>query len=90
MAQRAPPTPPDDFRLDSALFAKAIEALAPNTGGAVALKAPLTLDFEARDGDSVLASATGIALERRQGVALLLRGSDGNYELVTAPNAIAD
>lgn len=70
--------------------AKAIEALAPNTGGAVALKAPLTLDFEARDGDSVLASATGIALERRQGVALLLRGSDGNYELVTAPNAIAD
>lgn len=70
--------------------AKAIEAVAPNAGAAVALKAPLTLDFEARDGDSVLATATGIALERRGGVALVLRGSDGTYELLTAPNDIAN
>lgn len=69
--------------------AKAIEAVAQNAGGAVALKAPLTLDFEARDGDSVLATATGIALERRQGVALVLRGSGGTYELLAAPNDIA-
>ena len=69
--------------------AKAVEGIAPNTGGTVALKAPLTLDFEARDGDTVLASAKGIALERRQGVALLLRGSGGTYELLSAPNDIA-
>lgn len=69
--------------------AKAIEAVAANAGGAVALKAPLTLDFEARDGDSVLATATGISLERRQGVALVLRGSEGSYELLAAPNDIA-
>ena len=70
--------------------AKAIEGIAPNAGGTVALKAPLTLDFEARDGDTVLATAPGIPLERRQGVALLLRGSAGSYELLSAPNAIAD
>lgn len=69
--------------------AKAVEGIAPNAGGTVALKAPLTLDFEARDGDTVLASAKGIALERRQGVALLLRGSGGTYELLSAPNDIA-
>lgn len=69
--------------------AKAIEAIAPNAGGAVALKAPLTLDFEAREGDTPLASVSGIALERRQGVALVLRGSGGTYELLAAPNAIA-
>lgn len=69
--------------------AKAIEAIAPNAGGSVALKAPLTLDFEARDGDTTLATAKGITLERRQGVALVLRGSGGSYELLSAPNDIA-
>lgn len=69
--------------------AKALEGIAPGSGGSVALKAPLTLDFEARDGDTTLATAPGIALERRQGVALVLRGSGGSYDLVSAPNAIA-
>lgn len=69
--------------------AKAIEAIAPNAGGSVALKAPLTLDFEARDGDTTLATAKDITLERRQGVALVLRGSGGSYELLSAPNDIA-
>lgn len=69
--------------------AKAIEAVAPNAGGSVALKAPLTLDFEARDGDTTLATAKDITLERRQGVALVLRGSGGSYELLSAPNDIA-
>lgn len=69
--------------------AKAVEGIAPNAGGSVALKAPLTLDFEARDGETILATAQGITLERRQGVALVLRGSAGAYELLYAPNDIA-
>lgn len=69
--------------------ATAIPAVPPNTGGSVALKAPLTLDFEAREGDTVLATISGVVLERRGGVALVLRGTGGSYDLLTAPNAIA-
>lgn len=57
--------------------------------GSVALKAPLTLDFELRDGETVLASLTGVDLERRGGVAILLRGSAGSYEAVMATSTLA-
>ena len=57
--------------------------------GSVALKAPLTLDFELRDGDTVLATLAGVDLERRGGVAILLRGSAGNYEAVMAASTLA-
>lgn len=67
----------------------AIPGVAPNASGSVALKAPLTLEFEAREGETVLGKIAGVALERREGVTLVLRGSAGSYELVAAPNSVA-
>jgi len=69
--------------------AAAVPGVAMGEGGNVALKAPLTLDFEARDGDTVLASVTGVDLKRRDGVTFVLRGQGGSYELVAVPNAIS-
>lgn len=57
--------------------------------GSVALKAPLTLDFELRDGETVLASLDAVDLERRGGVAILLRGTAGSYEAVMAASTLA-
>lgn len=70
--------------------AVAIPGVAANATGSVALKAPLTLDFEVREGDTTLATLPGIALERRKGVAIVFRGSGGTYELVSAENKIAN
>lgn len=69
--------------------AMAIEGVAMNGGGAVALKAPLTLDFEVRDGESVVATLPAVALKRREGVAIVLSGTGGNYTATVAPNALA-
>ena len=69
--------------------AMAIEGVAINGGGAVALKAPLTLDFEVRDGETVLATLPGVALKRREGVAIVLSGTDGSYTATVTPNALA-
>ncbi len=67
----------------------AIEGIAANGGGAVALKAPLTLDFEVRDGETVVATAPAVALKRREGVAIVLSGTGGSYTATVAPNALA-
>lgn len=69
--------------------AMAIEGVAVNGGGAVALKAPLTLDFEVRDGGSVVATLPAVALKRREGVAIVLSGTGGSYTATVAPNALA-
>lgn len=69
--------------------AVAIEGVKPNDGGAVALKAPLTLDFEVRDGETVLAKVPAVNLKRREGVAIVLSGSDGAYTATATPNALA-
>jgi hypothetical protein len=69
--------------------AMAIEGVAINAGGAVALKAPLTLDFEVRDGETVLATVPGVALKRREGVAIVLSGTGGTYTATVTPNALA-
>ena len=69
--------------------AKAVSGVAPGTAGSVALKAPLSLDFEARDGETVLASVSGVELKRRDGVTFVLRGTGGTYELIAVPNAVA-
>jgi len=69
--------------------AMAIEGVAMNGGGAVALKAPLTLDFEVRDGESVVATLPAVALKRREGVAIVLSGTGGSYTATVAPNALA-
>ncbi|NJM82809.1 MAG: hypothetical protein HC844_10170 [Tabrizicola sp.] len=69
--------------------AVAIEGVAANDGGSVALKAPLTLDFEVRQGEEVLASLSAIDLKRRAGVAIVFSGTAGAYEVTAAPNAVA-
>jgi Alginate O-acetyl transferase AlgF len=69
--------------------AVAIAAIGPNGSGSVALKAPLTLDFEARIGEDVIGKVVGISLARREGVTLVLRGTGGTYELVSAANTVA-
>lgn len=67
----------------------AIEGVAPSTGGAVALKAPLTLDFEIRDGETVVATLPAVDLKRREGVAIVLSGTGGSYTATVTPNALA-
>jgi hypothetical protein len=67
----------------------AIEGVKPNGGGAVALKAPLTLDFEVRDGETVVATVPTVDLKRREGVAVVLSGSAGSYTATVTPNALA-
>lgn len=69
--------------------AVAIPAVAAGQSGAVALKAPLTLDFEARVGDKTLALVAGVDLKRRDAVTFVLRGSAGSYALIAEPNSIA-
>ena len=70
--------------------AMAVEGVGVNDGGAVALKAPLTLDFEVRDGDSVVATLPAVALKRREGVAIVLSGTGGSYTATVTPNALAN
>jgi hypothetical protein len=69
--------------------AAAIAPVATGESGSVALKAPLTLDFEAKDGETVLATVSGVELKRRDGVTFVFRGSNGTYELLAVPNSIA-
>lgn len=77
------------------LYVPAAKAVAlpgvPMNGAAnVALKAPLTLDFEVRDGDKVLASLPAVDLQRRGGVAIVLRGTAGNYTVVGSNSTLAN
>ncbi len=77
------------------LYVPAAKAVAlpgvPMNGAAnVALKAPLTLDFEVRDGDKVLASLPAVDLQRRGGVAIVLRGSAGNYTVAGSNSTLAN
>ncbi len=69
--------------------AVAVKAVASNSSSSVALKAPLTLDFEVREGDTALASLAGVDLQRRGGVAIVFRGTAGAYEVVMAPSSLA-
>lgn len=70
--------------------AAALTAVPMNGEANVALKAPLTLDFEVRDGDKVLASLSAVDLQRRGGVAIVLRGSAGNYTVAGSDSALAN
>jgi hypothetical protein len=66
----------------------AIPATPSGQAGFVALKAPLTLDFQARQGDTVLATTSGLDLKRREGVTLVLLGTAGNYQLAATANTL--
>ena len=69
--------------------AVAVKGVPANSSASVALKAPLTLDFEMRDGDTVLASLAAVDLQRRAGVAIVFRGTGGTYDIVMAPSTLA-
>ncbi|WP_108483106.1 alginate O-acetyltransferase AlgF [Oceaniglobus ichthyenteri] len=73
------------------LFVPAARAVAlqgvPLSGAkSVALKAPLTLDFELRVGDETLATVGAVALQRRAGVSVVLTGADSQFTAVAVPN----
>lgn len=66
------------------LFVPSVEAMAldgveQNTSRQVALKAPLTLGFEVRDGATVLAELPDIEMRRRAGVTVVFTGTAGDY-----------
>lgn len=70
--------------------ALAIEDITQNTSRQVTLKAPLTLDFEVRDGDALLASLMAIEMRRRAGVTVVFSGSDGTYTAYSTENLYAN
>ena len=72
-----------------AASAVAVKGVAVNSSASVALKAPLTLDLEVRDGDTVLASLAAVDLQRRAGVAIVFRGSAGAYTVAMTPASLA-
>ena len=66
--------------------AAAIAGVASGTGAAVAVRAPLTLDFELRVEDATLAAVSGVPLERKAGVSFVVTGAEGDYDAYAVPN----
>lgn len=66
--------------------AVALPGVMENGGQSVALKAPLTLDFEIRSGEQTLASVTAVELKRRAGVTVVVSVDNGAYSAL----AVAD
>jgi len=65
----------------------AIEGVAGDTGKSVALKAPLTLDFEVQADGATVATVAALDLKRRGGVSIVFTGSGGNYTATAVENA---
>lgn len=66
---------------------RAIEAIAGDTSKSVALKAPLTLDFEVQADGKPVATVAGLDLKRRGGVSIIFTGSNGTYSAAAVDNA---
>jgi alginate O-acetyltransferase complex protein AlgF len=66
---------------------KAIEAVEGDTTKSVALKAPLTLDFEVQADGKPVATIASLSLKRRGGVSIILTGSNGTYSATAVENA---
>ena len=66
---------------------KAIEGVAGNTAKSVALKAPLTLDFEVQADGATVATVAGLELKRRGGVSIVFTGTGGAYTATAVENA---
>jgi len=66
---------------------KAIEGVALDTARSVALKAPLTLDFEVQADGATLATVAALDLKRRGGVSIMFTGSGGTYTATAVQNA---
>ena len=65
----------------------AIEGVAGDTAKSVALKAPLTLDFEVQADGATVAKVAALDLKRRGGVSIVFSGSGGNYTATAVENA---
>ena len=70
--------------------AMALTGVPQSESRAVTLKAPLTLDFEVRSGETQLALLSAVELKRREGVTVIFVGSAGNYTAMVAENAISN
>lgn len=70
--------------------AVALEDIAQNSSRQVSLKAPLTLTFEVRDGETVLASLPAIEMKRRAGVTVVFSGVAGDYTAFSTENLYAN
>ena len=66
--------------------ANVAEGVAVGDMSAVALKAPLTLDFEVRMGDEVIATVPAVELRRKEGISIVVTGSAGAYEAFATNN----
>ena len=66
---------------------KALEGVAGDSAKSVALKAPLTLDFEVQADGATVAQVAALDLKRRGGVSIVFSGSGGNYTATAVENA---
>ncbi|MEM6309993.1 MAG: alginate O-acetyltransferase AlgF, partial [Pseudomonadota bacterium] len=64
----------------------AISDIDAMTGSSVALRAPLTLDFQVRANGETLASVERVELERRAGVSIILTEAGGGYTATAMSN----
>lgn len=67
--------------------ATVIKSVSHASVGAVALKAPLTLDLQLRDTSGPLVTAEAVELKRKEGVSIVLTGHNGAFEAAAIPNA---
>lgn len=66
--------------------AMALEDIAQNVAREVTLKAPLTLDFQVRDGTDVLATIPSVPMRCRAGVTVVFSGTAGAYTAFSTEN----
>ncbi|WP_394181594.1 alginate O-acetyltransferase AlgF [Yoonia maritima] len=67
--------------------AVALEGIEAMQGQSIAIKAPLTLDFELRTGDEVLATVSQVDLVRNAGVSIVLLQTDDGYSAFATENS---
>ncbi len=70
--------------------AVALAGVAPGQGAGVALRAPLTLDFEFRVGNETKATLGGVEMLRATGTTILLEGGPDAYEAHVESNTYAN
>ena len=67
--------------------ASLFQDVAKASGQTIAIKAPLTLDFEVRKDGNVLARIEQVELHRKAGVTILLSGDEGALSATATPNS---
>lgn len=70
--------------------AMALEGVAADEEASVALRAPLTLDLQIRNGEDILAEVSGVELVRSASTSVVLSGDAGAYEARSEQNTYAD